>query len=176
MPERFFIFALPRSRTAWLANWFTQTTGNVSSFCMHDGFRTPDLPCPLNYDYVGNSDSSNILHAVTLEKRWPEARYLVVRRDVDDVVKAAIASLQFLEPDTSAIKDRVRRLDQMQDALLARRRPEVMAIGYEELSEEGVLEYVQQWLTPRLPWNHDRWLLLSQMKMVIDSTTYEVPV
>ena len=89
----FFITGLPRSRTAWLANFFTTQT----AFCFHDrckdgwtaawveqslkmvaqGF-VPGSP-PARYTHVGDADSGLMLIAPQLVVMFPDARWLFVK-------------------------------------------------------------------------------------------------
>jgi hypothetical protein len=87
----FFITGLPRSRTAWLANFFT--TG--PSYCAHDALlgcadlgafakRMESLPGSIR----GDSDSGLALFAPALMARYPDARWAVVQRSPDEVAES----------------------------------------------------------------------------------------
>lgn len=90
MSERtvFFIAGLPRSRTAWLANFLTW--GNTC--CHHDlwgrvrsieELRTVFDETPAHN--VGNSDAGNVLHHEALTQEFPEAKWFIVNRPIDEV-------------------------------------------------------------------------------------------
>ena len=91
----FFVIGLPRSRTAWLANFLT--TG--SSFCFHEALRYVNhidkLPALLETaqndepaEFVGNSDSSMVFAQNWLTEHYPEAHYVFVRRDLWEVIES----------------------------------------------------------------------------------------
>lgn len=86
--RHFFITGLPRSRTAWFANYLTFG----DSFCLHDGFRglksVEDFPARLNvYEGAsGNSDPANVLFWQRLVEWYPQAKWVVVVRPFGEVV------------------------------------------------------------------------------------------
>lgn len=87
MPELFLIFALPRSRTAWLSNLFT--VENV--FCHHDGMRKSRNPPSLKgvldgHGVVGNCDNAMAVFAEEVLEEWPDARVALIQRDPQAVV------------------------------------------------------------------------------------------
>jgi hypothetical protein len=94
----FFITGLPRSRTAWFAAIFTATD---DCFCYHDGLnghRTVE-----NYrkmlnsrpeTFVGDSDSGLLL--LDMEKLFPDAKRVVIKRDPDECAESLA---EFLGPE-----------------------------------------------------------------------------
>lgn len=98
----FFILGYPRSRTAWLANFFTYGP----CFCYHE----PTLECG-SLDHlavmdkqtpalhVGFSDPSLVLLADRLIARYPFAPRIVIHRPVE-VVRASCARVGIPMPDT----------------------------------------------------------------------------
>ena len=81
--KNFFIAALPRSRTAWLANLFC----NQDSFCYHESMsRFSALP-ELDNKFVGSAETDIDL--------IPEGyRTLIVHRDVDECFDSLIRSFE----------------------------------------------------------------------------------
>lgn len=85
----FFITGLPRARSAWMANLLT--AGNC--FCHHDLWCQADddleklkpLLWATGTPWVGVSDPMNAMHWQNLIATYPEARWLILERDVDDV-------------------------------------------------------------------------------------------
>lgn len=89
--NHFFITGLPRSRTAWFSNFLT--FGN--SFCWHDGFdgleNFEGFKVRMNLDgceNVGNSDPANLLFWREISFWYPKARWVVIRRPFEEVVKS----------------------------------------------------------------------------------------
>jgi hypothetical protein len=148
--KNFFILALPRSRTAWLANLFT--TGEV--FCFHDASRMVqyDLPSVLRHSpetatYVGDSDNGLALFPHAL-KDFPNAPIVVVERDAAEV-RASLGKLashqrlprEYLDQMTELTWDRlqsVRTLPQCK-----------MVVAYEDLDDVDVLEEMWNALVPQ---------------------------
>lgn len=85
--KTFFIVALPRSRTAWLANFLTYG----DSFCFHDGIgyhgveglRSRMLTLPVKI--AGSSDTCAMFFIDKILSVFPETKIIAVNRDVDEV-------------------------------------------------------------------------------------------
>jgi hypothetical protein len=80
----FFIVCLPRSRSAWLANALT----SGRSACLFEGTwgcRSLDdldrVMVETGAEAAGNSDCVNSLLFERLVRKWPQARFVVIRRD-----------------------------------------------------------------------------------------------
>lgn len=89
MKRHFFITGLPRSRTAWLANWLTWG----GSFCYHDGFvgcaSVDDFASKLRTTpgtHVGNSDPANVCFWQRLVRFFPDASWVIIKRNMDDAM------------------------------------------------------------------------------------------
>lgn len=93
--NHFFIFGLPRSMTAWMANFLTSD----QSFCFHElwadvetkeeffaTLETMTLP------FTGNSDPSNIVMFEEIHARYPQANMVYLERDTE-FVNRSIAAL-----------------------------------------------------------------------------------
>ena len=87
--NKFFIFAPPRSRTAWLANFLTYG----DSFCWHEGtvFRSvKNMFDGMDYLAVGNSDSTNPFFIDEILEHNPK---LVVIQNEFKNVKSSLESI-----------------------------------------------------------------------------------
>lgn len=87
----FFITGYPRSKTAWLANWFTY----LDSFCIHDGIEkgSMDRLREIRGDVgsgvlIGNSDCGNCIWWKEFSDAFPKAKWVIVERDLNDVNKS----------------------------------------------------------------------------------------
>lgn len=89
MKHVFFITGLPRSRTAWFANYLTYG----DTMCFHDGY----LGCKSIDAFVaklrawpgscvGSSDPMNAWFQDRLSKEFPDAKWVVISRNQDDVI------------------------------------------------------------------------------------------
>ena len=84
----FFIISLPRSGTAWLANFLTYG----DAFCFHEGLfgcasldQYAELFNGVEKSVVGNADTGAIFILPALFKRYPDAKYVFVIRDLVDI-------------------------------------------------------------------------------------------
>lgn len=94
MTPPFFITGLPRSRTAWLANLFTWG----DSFCYHDILGECGSLSELDSKigecssrFVGVSDSSILLVWTHLLRRYPTAKWIIVKRDFDQACDSFVS-------------------------------------------------------------------------------------
>jgi hypothetical protein len=91
----YFITGLPRSRTAWFANYMSY--GN--SACLHDKFRDVGLDASaLNTEmqctgaaHIGHADPANLFVAEQLMELHPNSRWLVIRRKPLECFKSVSA-------------------------------------------------------------------------------------
>ena len=83
----YFIASLPRSRTAWLANFLTYGP----SFCFHEPMNQvslaqyPWLLGSVGTEFAGSSDSVNTLVMEQLIDMFPDAKIVVIKRDIGRV-------------------------------------------------------------------------------------------
>jgi hypothetical protein len=87
-PKRFFVVAMPRSGTAWLANFLTW--GN--SFCYHEALygcesmdRLDEILRKPETDFCGTSDTASAYLISSLYERYPDARYVFVVRPREEI-------------------------------------------------------------------------------------------
>lgn len=148
----FFITGLPRSRTAWLANWLS--TGDV--FCYHDIAarmisdieQLPQVFERSPYKHTGVSDPSLGFFMARIVDMVP--RILIVDRDLDEVqadctrIGLPMAETNFLEV--------------MRDHLWAyRRHPSVLWVPFERLDEQRVAQKIHLHLLPGVPFDETRY-------------------
>lgn len=85
----FFITGLPRTRTAWLANYMTYG----STACFHDlmhRFTLFEIASNLRKtgcSHIGYSDPALLLHWKAIVEDIPDARWLIIQRDIQDVAR-----------------------------------------------------------------------------------------
>lgn len=99
----FFIISLPRSGTAWLANFLTWG----DSFCYHEALfgcrHLSDLDKSFSRpgtQVVGNADTSAALLLPALLKRYPKAKFIFVIRHMQEVAD----SLEAIGLDDSSLE------------------------------------------------------------------------
>lgn len=154
----FFITGLPRSRTAWLANFMTHR----SSFCFHERLKDCARPQDLAYHlrtaearhhlFVGDSDSILPLHAPKVIEQFPEARWIIVWRDA---TKAALSYVKYFGaqryvgqdyPKMAEVEHKMaeltRRLGQIPHLMA---KENLLEVTFGSLERESILESI---------WNH----------------------
>jgi len=85
---QYFIVALPRSGTAWLANFLTW--GN--SFCFHEALygcesleRLDEIFVETGAKYAGGAETAVASLLPAVYARFPNAKYIFVLRDIEDI-------------------------------------------------------------------------------------------
>ena len=143
--EHFFITGLPRSRTLWLANYFSFGW----SLCHHeltfeaidrdmefDGgefrLRMLDNPCR----YIGNSDSGMLPFWREIGDLFPHAPWLVVTRPENEV-RASLAAAGI---DQAGVAEMSRHLDDLMFSL------QPLVVRFSDIDRE--IEQLERYLTP----------------------------
>lgn len=152
----FFIASLPRSRTAWLANFLT--TGD--SFCFHEPMnRTalseyPRLLADTGKRYAGISDSLNSLIMEELIDFFPDAKVVVIRRPLEDV-EASLAKLNFKCPVL------LRKIERELDRIIHAYKP--LVVEFESFDPARIWKY----LIPDIPLDRKRLKMLEEFTLVV---------
>ena len=173
MKTPFFITGLPRSRTAWLANLFTY--GN--SFCWHDACKgglnadsVVEALSSVNTPYVGDSDSGLLLLYNAILARFPDSRWLLVRRHHVDAYKSFVkhfkergyGGISVKDVQESVFEGLATNLQELSTALPAMQKLEV---DFEDLESGLVLHRAWEFLTPGNSWNKARFDLLHGLEI-----------
>ena len=89
--QDYFICALPRSGTAWLANFLTWQ----DSFCFHESLygvesldRLAEIFDATGARFTGGSDTALSPLIAAVYERFPHAKYVFVQRDVGEVTRS----------------------------------------------------------------------------------------
>ncbi len=178
-PKYFFVTGLPRSRTAWLANFLT--CGDA--FCFHDGLKycreLEDLKKVFkrtSTSYVGNSDSALVLFYHELRDMFPGSKWLLVYRNFKECADSAIR-LSFAGEETENILvDGAARLAAIRIAELELRNPNILIVDYETLDEPETVEAIVNHLTPDIEFDRERFNLLDTLNVQIHEAKYLVSV
>lgn len=138
----FFVTGLPRSRTAWLANLLSYG----ESFCFHDLFSTAmsmeafeGKMRAAEFRFVGHSDPSNALLQDSIAQKFPEAKWLIVERPIDEVH----ASCRAIGVDDMGALERVqRKVEELQGKV------DAWTLPASSLNDEYHVREVIEFLTP----------------------------
>lgn len=158
----FVVFALPRSRTAWLSHFLTYGDWG----CGHDELRhmrsLDDVTAWLGQPCMGTIETT----AAPFWRMLPDGvKVVTIRRPVDDVVASlmAIPGCQF---DEATMRASMQRLDAKLDQIEARV-PGVMSIQFDDLSDEATCARLFEHC---LPYPHDsaRWQAMANVNIQIN--------
>jgi len=144
----FFVVGLPRSRTAWLANFLT-----YEHHCYHEGMNG----CQSIADYrnkLGNDkgDASTALMLIDLNAMFPKAPVVIIDSDIKRSIQYAYDTFHYYNPAYFRyLKDRLKKIKGLH-------------IAFEEIDD--CLEIIWKTLM-NTPFNNERAELLKQMKIEV---------
>ena len=104
----FFVIGLPRSRTAWLANFLTYN----NHYCFHEGIDG----CNNIYDYIeklgdSNGDASTGLMLFDMNKQFPESPKVIIESDIKKAIDYSYKTYGYF--DSKYVYDLQDRLNQI---------------------------------------------------------------
>lgn len=156
--NNFFIVSLPRSRTAWLANYLT--CGD--SFCFHEGLMGCDSIKALKgkmeatrFPIVGNSDCGNILFLEEIMDEFPEAKFVFIHRSPSEV-EEELSRIGL--PDNGLVAIEASRMNSYDSIGLH--------VEYEDLKNKSFCAEIYTYCTDQ-PFNQDRWEMLDKLDILI---------
>ena len=160
----FIVFGLPRSRTYWLSRFLTYRNWT----CAHDEARhmrsIEDVKSWLSLDYVGCSETSAAPYWRLVRRFRPDARVVVVRRPVAEVVESLLATgIGF---DRQVLTANLRHYDARLDQIAARV-PGALSVTFDELKGEQACARLFEHCLP-FPHDHDWWSRMAALRMVGD--------
>jgi len=141
----FVVFALPRSRTAWLSRFLSY--GNWQ--CGHDEVRhcrsLEDIASWLAQPCTGTVETAAAPFWRLLRKLAPDAQIVTVRRPVDEVIASLAATGLVFDP--THMTQQMHRLDHKLDQI-ERRFPNVLRVSFADLAHESVCARVFEHCLP----------------------------
>lgn len=168
--RHFFVTGLPRSRTAWMANFLTHPP---VAFCYHDLLRVDPALKRLHAPgakFVGDSDSALVLEPMRWVQKFPDARWVLINRPVSDCFESFSKwfSGKRVYPGTPPDRGALARLftlcarlvDQAEKVL-----PNVLIVDFESLDEEETIRRVWSWCLPGVDFPLERWRMLNTFQV-----------
>jgi len=157
----YFVTGLPRSRTAWLANWLTAP----GTFCFHDATLIDNSHVGVlsvmaerqnrrQYEAVGDSDSGLIFWSGQVRAACPKAPFILIERDPEACLASSLR-LGFSKGLWDAI---------LQAYWQTRRLPGVRIVSYDSLDDIDVLDSLYYDCTG-LPMDRQRTELLQHLNV-----------
>jgi hypothetical protein len=161
--NKFFITGLPRSRTAWLASFFT---GN-NSFCYHEMLRISSgfedgIKKMLNRKemYVGNSDSSLPIWMDKIDHILRDSPIVIIERDVNEISDSLTNLFG---------QDFERALDKTLEGIeIIKNKYNYISIDYNELNNQSCLETLCNFCTPKLNFDKDKFETLKTINISLN--------
>lgn len=168
----FFIFGLPRSRTAWLANLFF--TDRV--FCFHELLQiyTPEdlktlfsgMRDGFGAEYVGVAEPAP-MKSLGLRQIFPECPIVLIERDKKDVLKSLVLAFPKLNmPGT--VDGYKRYIDiNIEAADRLKKMNNVKVVKYDDLAEDAVVRDIWSHCCPGVPYNVVRGSMLQGFNVTV---------
>ena len=155
----FFITGLPRTRTAWLANFLTY---GDKSLCYHEAFADGDIETVFGMtkcDYIGNSDCGNTYFLSSIRTLYPNAVHVLIKRPAGEV-KVSLGKL--LNED---VNDTVDKLSAHIEDYERITRP--LVVDFKDLDSENIIRKIWGACLPEIPFDKPRWEMLRMMNVQI---------
>lgn len=164
----YFVTALPRSRTAWLANLFT----HGDSFCHHQLV----TKCDSVDDYIGKlkadthpivGDCGNLVLACSnrLMEEFPDAHWMFVYRNSMDCVTSYNRLFTGRVATEGEFADRTQLMISTQSELP---QPLGISLAYEELDSERMMKMAWTHLTGSVDWDSVRFKMLCDFNVTVN--------
>ena len=162
MKNYFFITGLPRSRTSWLANFFTYT----GSFCFHEGTRfcaniqdLKDLMDSHQASSVGNADPALLYFMDDLKREFPRSKVVLVEREIHETIDSFIDFYTSFEYKN--IQEWIEWLYEVMEQI--KRKYDVMTVAHDHLNNQETCREVWDYILPDEPFDVKRWNLLDEL-------------
>lgn len=164
MKNIFFIIGTPRTRSTWLANLFTYQ----DTFCYHEALRyctsvSEFKKLLLSHDEpnVGNADSDLIPVMDEMVRAFPNAKILIVEREIEDAVRSFLTLVQGHSRDQAYkfFKAYNERLGQIKE------RYKYRTVSYYDLNKIEIVRQMWAYILPDIPFNNRRFKILDEMSV-----------
>lgn len=165
MSPPFVIFALPRSRTAWLSKFLSHGGWH----CGHDELRhmrsLDDVKAWFSQPLTGTVETAGAPWWRLLSRYAPAAKIAVIRRPVGEVVES-LMRIDRLAFDRDLLTKNMWRMDRKLDQLAARV-PNMMSIDYADLDSESTCARLFEHCTGAAL-AHDHWSRMARANIQVD--------
>ena len=158
----FLIFVPPRSKSSWIANFFTYK----NSFCYHEALST----CTTLEQFAGmkkdgcvtgNADSSLFVFSRQVVRVLPDAKLVLVNRKRKEIEKS------LMEMFTREVAT-VTAANCEEAAGWLREQPNCLEIDFEEIKEEQACKKMWEHCVDGDPFDRERWKMVSNFKIQVD--------
>lgn len=163
--NNYFITGFPRSRTAWLANFFTYK----DSYCYHElsrqGRNVYNLIAKMNLrkeSNIGTSDCGFPFYYKDILKLLPNSKIVIIRRDIEEV-KDSLSEFvgEWNEKLNITINNTNKKLNELNDKY------DCKMISYKSLEDQYIIMELWKYLIPEIEWDEERFQQLNETKVSI---------
>lgn len=159
--NNFLITGLPRSRTAWMAAYFS----NYPAICHHEPLKMlseiSEFPGSMHsefYPYVGASDSGAGFFLPWIMKNMNPPT-VIIERDIDEVERS-MALIGF---------EIGKALDMLRERLLTfKNHPSVLWVPFDSLNDKRIIRRIHSHLLPCVPFDDVRYEIFSDLRIEAD--------
>jgi hypothetical protein len=162
MKKHFFITGLPRSRTSWLANFFTYN----NAFCFHEATRfcssirdLKQLMTSHHADNTGDADPALLYIMDDLKREFPHSKVVLVERELHETIDSFIDF--YTSYEYKSIQEWIEQLYEIMEKIKSRY--EVMTVAHDSLNEQETCKEVWEYVLPGEPFDVKRWNLLDEL-------------
>jgi len=154
----FIIYALPRSRTAWLAHFLTYGDWTCCHDVVTDVHSFAELQEIFGIPYIGSAETGMIEGWKAMEKIAPDHRRVVIRRPLEEI-KASLA--KFGLADDEGLERREKMLIELSA------QPDVMTVNYADLDNIETIKALFEFCLLQ-PFDEQYWERLRHKNIQID--------
>lgn len=155
----FVIFALPRSRTAWLAHWLHAPEHPVGHDIVIECDRMSDFARSFACGMRGTVETGAIEGWRQIVKALPNGRFLTVRRPLNEV-KQSLAKFGLVAD--AELEERETMLDAIEAEGFAER------VNYTDLLQRGCRKWIWEYFLPEVPFDVERDATFAQTNIQVD--------
>ncbi|MFP4622361.1 MAG: hypothetical protein ACLFM7_13700 [Bacteroidales bacterium] len=162
MKNNFFITGLPRSRTSWLANFFTY----YNSFCYHEATRfcaniqdLKELMRNHEAENIGDADPALLYLMDDLKKIFPHSRVVLVERELHETIDSFMDF--YTSYEYKRIQEWIEGLFEIMEQIT--QRYDVKTVAHDDLNHMQTCREVWEYLLPEEPFDVKRWNLLDEL-------------
>lgn len=154
----FIVYALPRSRTAWLAKFLSYGDWTCCHDIVVELHSFAELQKFFSIPYIGSAETGMVEGWRMMQKLVPDARRVVVRRPLDEV-RTSLAKFGL-----AADEDMIRREKLLNDLS---EEPGVLTVDFKDLDKEEVCQQVFEHCLD-LPFDPAWWASLKDKNIQVD--------
>ena len=158
-PSPFIIFALPRSRTAWLASWLCHGGEYKVAHDLTMNCRRPADFFSMLAECDGTTETGAEIGWRLIRNVLPKSKFLVIRRDIDDVEDSLAAK------GITGVRDQLEEREIMLEAISAL--PGTETFAFDDLKIKRCCKWIWEHLL-EVPFDEPWWKRCNSLNIQID--------